>query len=342
MKALFNLMSRRNLAWLIAAGAGGLVLLGWLGAQVPRLDALAAFRWHAVALFGLAMAAVAWPSRAAAIACLSPFVILGVPVAMALRPASAPAIVASPVTDARKSLRIITFNTWDHVRNIDEAHAMLRAVDADVVVLVEISPPKRALLEVLKPLYPHQVHCAAFWPCSMALLSKLPFEAHGAVLPSMTMPAAVWGRIAGEAGQGEGLTIIGVHVHRPTRSTRVHWGHMQGVAGLTAKAKGAVVVAGDFNTPAWSASMDWLRRTTGLRTMPRILPTWPAWPVFVPQFPIDHILVSGDLRLEDVATGPAAGSDHLPVLGTVVLPHPLRRAQPVIAAPPRPSSPVSR
>ena len=342
MNSMINLISARALSLMIAAGAGGLVLLGWMGAHAPHLDALAAFRWHAGALFGLALAAAAWPNRALAIACVAPLVILGVPLGLALRPASAPSVAAHPAPDrtgARKTLRMVTFNTWDHVRNIDEVHAMLRAADADVVVLVEVSPPKRALLEVLKPLYPYQVHCAAFWPCSMALVSRLPFEAHGAVLPSMTMPAAVWGRISGD---GDGLTVIGVHIHRPTRSPRIHWGHMRGLAELTAKAKGAVIVAGDFNTPAWSASMVWLRRTTGLQTMPRILPTWPAWPISIPQFPIDHILVSRDLRLKHGATGPAAGSDHRPVFGTVFATHVLRPALPIVAVPPRPPSVVPR
>ena len=221
---------------------------------------------------------------------------------------------------SRSSLRVMTFNTWDQIRNIDEVHDLLRRTTPDVVVLVEVSPPKRALLEVLKSLYPYQVECAERWPCSMALISRIPFEAQGTFMPNAERPSAVWGRIA---DSGEGLTVIGVHIHRPTRSPRIHWGHMRGLAEMLRISKGDFIVAGDFNTPSWSASMQWLERETGLQPMPRVVPTWPAWPFAVPQFPIDHILISRGLRLDHVTTEVAAGSDHLPLIGTVTTIRPL-------------------
>lgn len=316
----------RALALSTAAAALVLLVSGLMGATFARADALAAFRWHAAALLVFSLAATLWPRRALLIGLAAPVVILGVPIASALRGAPAPApafasLAGQEPREARRSLKLVTFNTWDEARNTDAIRDLLVKSDADVAVLVEVGPPKRAILEVLKPLYPYQVHCAAFWPCSMALVSKVPFEAHGAVMPSMTRPAAVWGRIAGEGG---GLTIIGVHVHRPTRSARIHAQHMQGLAAMVLKAQGAVVVAGDFNTPDWAYAMRSLQKTAGLHSMKLMLPTWPAWPVSVPQFPIDHILVGDGVTLEHARTGPASGSDHLPVLGTLVLAKPLR------------------
>ena len=43
------------------------------------------------------------------------------------------------------------------------------------------------------------------------------------------------------------------------------------------------------------------------------MPTWPAWPLALPQVALDHILVSGELAVAAAGTGPAVGSDHLPV-----------------------------
>ena len=243
-------------------------------------------------------------------------IILGVPIVLSQRPAGTEAIAATTQATARslRTLRIVAFNTWDAVHNDEKVFDLVRQSDADVAILVEVTPQKRALLEMLRPLYPFQVHCAAIWACSMALVSRIPFEAQGTVQPNLNHAATVWGRIPAEGG---GLTIVGVHIHRPTRSPRIHWGHIRGLAELTRSAKGALVVAGDFNSPSWSASMTWLRHQTGLKAMPRVLPTWPAWPLTVPQFPIDHILVSKDLSLENVTVGPASGSDHLPVIGTI-------------------------
>ena len=43
------------------------------------------------------------------------------------------------------------------------------------------------------------------------------------------------------------------------------------------------------------------------------MPTWPAWPLALPQVALDHILVSPELAVAAAGTGPAVGSDHLPV-----------------------------
>src|SRR4029077_17210059 len=51
----------------------------------------------------------------------------------------------------------------------------LANVDADLVVLSEFGPNKRAMLGQLKASHPFQVDCADEWACSLALISRLPF-----------------------------------------------------------------------------------------------------------------------------------------------------------------------
>ena len=90
---------------------------------------------------------------------------------------------------------------------------------ADVVVLSEFGPDKRSVLANLKAAYPFQVDCADQWPCSLALLSRLPLEAagvgriasEGREVRASDMPAFVWAKLAGS------LTVIGTHLHRPSR-----------------------------------------------------------------------------------------------------------------------------
>ena len=43
------------------------------------------------------------------------------------------------------------------------------------------------------------------------------------------------------------------------------------------------------------------------------MPSWPAWPIALPQVALDHIFVSPELTVSASGTGPAVGSDHLPV-----------------------------
>ena len=76
-------------------------------------------------------------------------------------------------------------------------------------------------------------------------------------------------------------------------------------------------MAGDFNTGAWSASFNEFLGTTKLVPFATLIPTWPAYPVAVPQVALDHILVSPELAVIRAGAGPATGSDHLPVFAEI-------------------------
>ena len=304
----------RTAAILLAAGSGLLAGLGLLGGYAMRLDAFAAFRWHATALLVFAVLAAVWPRRALPLALAAPPVIFGVPIIASLQTSMLSAMAARPTggpASPPSSLRIMTFNTWDQVRNIDEIHALLRETKPDVAVLVEVSPPKRALLEVLKPLYPYQVECAKRWPCSMALISRIPFEAQGTVMPHYQRPSTVWGRIAYGA---DALTIIGVHIHRPTRSPRIHWGHMRGLAEIVREANGRVIVAGDFNMPVESAiyRANWSGFTNAFSCA--------GWGFGATKatgwhgIRIDHVLLGPGWTCLGASVGPDLGLDHRPMM----------------------------
>jgi endonuclease/exonuclease/phosphatase (EEP) superfamily protein YafD len=75
---------------------------------------------------------------------------------------------------------------------------------------------------------------------------------------------------------------------------------------------------GDFNTSLWSPYYAQLIRHTGLVNARQgfgLLPTWPAF-LSVPflMIPIDHCLVSPEIRVIRVRTGRTIASDHLPII----------------------------
>jgi endonuclease/exonuclease/phosphatase family metal-dependent hydrolase len=94
----------------------------------------------------------------------------------------------------------------------------------------------------------------------------------------------------------------------------VPWRGRRQLGALAAFAAGgppAAVLLGDLNLPPRVVEAALRRR--GWRTAPAG-PTFPSWK---PLTQLDHLLVRGDLALDDVTTGPAGPSDHLPLAATV-------------------------
>jgi endonuclease/exonuclease/phosphatase (EEP) superfamily protein YafD len=206
-----------------------------------------------------------------------------------------------------QSFTVLALNAWDELRDTRGIARYLATTPADVVVLSEFGEDKGALLGELKAVYPYQASCADGWHCSLALLSRLPLEVSGVGRIPAGGPDFIWARLSGS------LTIVGTHVHRPSRNPWLHERQMVALAQFLRRIDGPVVLAGDLNTSPWSNSFRRLRSATGLAPASVLIPTWPAWPLPLPQVALDHILVSPELIVTAAGSGPAVGSDHLPV-----------------------------
>ena len=259
---------------------------------------------------------------------------------LGLSPANLPAPRLAAFTPAADSnelqdLTILSLNTWDARDNVDELITYFKTAPADVVVLSEVGPPKQRLVAALREVYPYQKECTDDWGCSIALLSRVPFEQGGTVRWSRQSPAFVWARFAGA------LTIVGTHIARPSRTPALHARETEAVAQLVRLIDGSVVLVGDLNSSPWSYSFRALKAQTGLVTARALTPSWPAWPINVPQVALDHILVSQDLAFVESKTGPAVGSDHLPVMARLKLvPTTVRAREPVRSGGSRLAAPV--
>ena len=209
------------------------------------------------------------------------------------------------------SLTVLALNTWHGHSDTPRLERYLATVPADVVVLSEFGPNKRPLLGSLAAAYPFQVDCAE-WACSLALLSRIPLEASGVGRIGSDQPAFVWARLGGS------LTVIGTHLHRPSRDPWLHERQVTALAEFARHIDSSLILAGDLNTSPWSNAFRKLRAATGLSPAARLMPSWPAWPLALPQVALDHIFVSSDLAVAAAGTGPTVGSDHLPVWAQLV------------------------
>ena len=78
-----------------------------------------------------------------------------------------------------------------------------------------------------------------------------------------------------------------------------------------------LVLMGDFNAAPWTRIQQRLRRDTLLDNAGQLAMSWPVWvPAFL-RLPIDHVLARGALKVTQMETGPALGSDHLPVAARI-------------------------
>src|SRR5262249_34754498 len=235
----------------------------------------------------------------------------GLGVASCCRPPPAPVVQTSALGNlapagVASDLSLLALNTWHRHGDLARLTAYLAHADVDLMLLSEFGPNKRALLKDLKASYPYQVGCAGQWACSLALLSRLPLESAGVGHIGSGKLAFVWARLGG-------VTVIGTHLVRPTRDP---WRHPQQMAELVefiGRIPGPVTLPGDLTPTPGSSSYRTLRRGAGLLPTRRLTPTWPAWPLAFPQLALDHIFVSSELSVSAAGTGPAVGSDHLPI-----------------------------
>ena len=316
---------------LLFGGVG--FVLGFFGSELPQLDVLAHFRLHFLTVFLTGLAVVMMPRHGFKLLALGGFITLGLHPAIARFDApwqSNRAFADAGSANARikpdeiksdgiKSnhaikpgeIKIVSLNSWHRHKNHQGLLSFLAQEDADIVVLAEFGPNKRYLLKALAKRYPYQAECAQIWSCSMVLLSKFKFSAHGVNRPSRDLPSIVWGTF--DFG-GQKLSVVGTHLYRPIDDMKRHRREMRGLAKYVRTLPGEIVVAGDFNSTPWADSFRLFRDGAQLAASDSYLPSWPA---VAPQLAIDHLFRSKNIRVRSLSTAHAMGSDHLPLVANI-------------------------
>jgi endonuclease/exonuclease/phosphatase (EEP) superfamily protein YafD len=209
-------------------------------------------------------------------------------------------------------LRIAHFNTFKNNSDYAAIAAEVRRLDADVVVLVEMSnAKKKAVIPALKDIYPHAYDCDGGRACDMAILSKAPIvDAEGQAM--WIGPPYV--RVS-LGGPYKGVQVYGVHTTRFPHS-RAQLTQALELVKLLETAPGHKIVMGDFNATPFSRITRTVEEGAGLMRLTE-LPTWPAqWQM--PQLAIDHAFASPRFRVvANQQIGEAVGSDHYPILLTL-------------------------
>ena len=225
-----------------------------------------------------------------------------------------------PYSTGGRELKLLQANLLATNTDYAEFLALLDSEQPDVVLVQEVSPAWAEQLKRLEGAWPHQVVEERDGNFGIALLSKYPL---GATAVVASEPLGFPTIVATLDVSGRRLQLIGTHPMIPVgpRNYAARNTQLTTVSDLLRRSQGARMLIGDLNTSMWDLNYRTLEARTGLRNVRRGFGIKPTWPTFLPfaMIPIDHVLVSGEIGVVDVRTGPRIGSDHLPLVVTLTL-----------------------
>ena len=228
----------------------------------------------------------------------------------------------APGDDANNTISIMTANVLTTNKN---AAGLLREVHQwrpDILVTLETNAWWQQQLDVLGADYPYTIKCPLENLYGMHVYSRLPLEDPAIQfliepnIPSMHALAIL--------PSGQQVRVHFLHPAPPSPSENEESTERDAellvVAKSVVNAELPVIVAGDLNDVAWSATTRLFRKISGLLD-PRVgrgmFNSFHAdyWCV---RWPLDHLFHSDHFMLKDIRRLPSFGSDHFPMLITLV------------------------
>jgi endonuclease/exonuclease/phosphatase (EEP) superfamily protein YafD len=200
-------------------------------------------------------------------------------------------------------------------RDFQPTLELIRRESPDVIFLMEFTPAWAEAMQVLGKEYPHSEELPSHGTDGVALYSRYPIaDLEVKRVPGIGLPTFIAG-IVMPRGR---MTLVATHPASPGSPEHFDARNIQlaEVANWAAARSGPVVLVGDLNTTGWSPYFADLLEVSGLRDSRLgygVEATWPWFPLPL-RIPIDHCLVSPQVRIENRRVGPAVGSDHRPLL----------------------------
>lgn len=214
-------------------------------------------------------------------------------------------------------LKVLLFNVYYYNGKLSEVARLVREVDADIVVLLEVIPELRPQLDPIADTFAHRLESWQRRNEDALILSRFPLEDITAELPppGHRRPASAARITIGERK----LTLFAAHLSLPpllegrARQMREMSEIAETINGIT----GPRLLVGDFNASTWGAVITQARAFADLDVLTGVGGTWPA---FLPRdlgIPIDHMLASRDLVFVSRTLIDMPGSDHRAVLAEI-------------------------
>jgi endonuclease/exonuclease/phosphatase (EEP) superfamily protein YafD len=220
-----------------------------------------------------------------------------------------------------RRLRLLLSNVYFDNQRYDKFLNLVRAEKPDLIFAQEVTAPWAQALETIREDYPYGAIKAAEEPGGLAALSRLPLTA----INESRARESDWFsyELELEIG-GAPLHIITAHPEPPipklnmeSRNRRLEF-----LAERARSLSGPRIVIGDLNVTMWSPHYQDFIAQADLVSAREGFGVIPTWPTFLPlmRIPIDHCLVSKDIWVSNIRTGPDIGSDHFPLIVDLDIP----------------------
>ena len=225
-------------------------------------------------------------------------------------------------TDPNRQLSIITSNVLQTNRNSAALIALVKQYQPDILVTLESNQWWEDKLEVLETSMPYSVKCPLDNLYGMHVYSRLSFS-HEKItylveegIPSIHLHLQL------RSGDPVQLHFVHPAPPSPTENTqsKERDAELITIARSVAETDAAVIVTGDLNDVAWSATTRLFRKISGLLD-PRVgRGMFNTFHVDFPflRWPLDHLFHSAHFTVKRIKRLPSIGSDHFPLYTVLV------------------------
>ncbi len=210
-----------------------------------------------------------------------------------------------------ESVSLMLINVYTGNRNYKGISDYILERSPDVLVMLEVDQLWWPRLRAVREAYPHTAQVLRGDNFGIAVLSKTPLEEADTLHLS---PIEVPSILARLKVRGRPFTLLATHPLPPTsaRYAAERDEQLENAGKMLANLERPVVLAGDLNSTPWSPPFRRLIKASGLKDSRRGIGIQASWPADfpVPLIPLDHVLVSPDIKVLERSLGPALGSDH--------------------------------
>ena len=221
-------------------------------------------------------------------------------------------------TETKNSLKIITANVLTPNRSADKLIRLIQKNKPDIFVTLESDAWWQAKLDTLEGEYSHTIKCPLDNLYGMHVYSKLPLsESRIEYLEEPDVPSI---HTLITIPSGDKIRAHFLHPAPPSPTENAESSERDAeliaVAKIVSESNLPVIVTGDLNDVAWSATTRLFRKISGLLD-PRIgrgvYNTFNAFYWFM-RWPLDHLFHSNHFTLTEIRKLPGFDSDHFALL----------------------------